>query len=100
MFIAFTQRRVWAHPSGERIRPLAEKPIFLSPLYTPGTATPKSHNPAEDKTPLMGVLVWMPIDGHPPAEGDQPVIERDGYVPCILLFYTDDGTFHCSGSLY
>lgn len=75
------------------IEGLAEKPIFLSPLWTHGTATPKTPNPVEDRTPLMGMLVWVPIDSH------RNAVARDGYVHCILRFYTDDGMInfgiHC-----
>ncbi|UKZ78472.1 hypothetical protein TrVFT333_006212 [Trichoderma virens FT-333] len=87
VLVAFTQRYKYT-------RPFAEKPIFLGPLWTTGTATPKTPNPVDDQTPLKGMLIWVPIDGHPPIEGNLDIIERGGYAPCILLFFTDDESPH------
>ena len=72
----------------QTIQGIAERPIFLSPWWTYGTATPMTSNPVEDQFPLMGMLIWMPVDDHPHAT------PRDGYVPCTLRFYTDEGTAH------
>ncbi|TFB01749.1 hypothetical protein CCMA1212_006454 [Trichoderma ghanense] len=72
----------------QTLQGIAERPIFLSPWWTYGTATPMSSNPVEDQVPLMGMLIWMPVDEHPHAT------PRDGYVPCTLRFYTDDESPH------
>ncbi|KAL6855646.1 hypothetical protein J3F83DRAFT_753803 [Trichoderma novae-zelandiae] len=72
----------------QTIQGIAERPLFLSPWWTYGTATPMPANPVEDQFPLMGMLIWMPIDDHPHA------IPRDGYVPCTLRFFTDDESPH------